>query len=176
MYSPLYFGRGNYTKIDRPMKAVYHDYHTRLEKDVMDLLDFGPNLGTFLVSLSALAAGIAYNAVINQLKDDGKLEGYSAIAVVVGVLITAVFASLFVGLWSILIVGWFFVCTGTPMIVGDVTRAWAEKQATDEQIREILRAVNRKEEKNADTTRIPAHAGHGEGNGPLFFCLGCSSL
>lgn len=110
---------------------------------------FGLNLGTIGVTIIAIGAGAGYNYLIERLKEDDRLEGYSALAVVIGVILTLALAFPFIGLWPTIILCWLFACTGIPMIIGDVTRAWRNKEATATAVRQYL-ATKATEGKNGD--------------------------
>lgn len=114
---------------------------------------FGLNLGTIGVTIIAIGAGAGYNYLIERLKEDDRLEGYSALAVVVGVLMTLSFAVPFIGIMPVLIVGWLFAATGTPMIIGDVSRAWKERKQRDTAVRNYLNERNEMEATDGDTSR-----------------------
>lgn len=118
----------------------------------MEPVDFGLNLGTFLLSSGAIIAGTGYNITITKLKRDGHMDGYSAIAVVIGTIITLLFALPFLGLMPVLIIGWLFACTGTPMIYGDITEAWAERQRRERQVRAYVAQMAQEASDDADTT------------------------
>lgn len=64
--------------------------------------------------------GWAFNALVEKL--DGKKDGYTALLVVAGVIVTLCGAA-FISWQAALLVGALFVPAGIPMIIGDISRA-----------------------------------------------------
>jgi apolipoprotein N-acyltransferase len=112
--------------------------------------DFGRVSGE--ISIAALAAvyiaglvfGIGFNWMTDKATRSGFIRGYTALFVVVGVLITLALAAVVIGLLPALVVVGEFVFTGAPMILGEMVRHKREELA-------LLRR-ERQEAKHGNTT------------------------
>jgi hypothetical protein len=96
--------------------------------------------GTFWVVFIALAIfGFVYNAGIAYLEKHGYDEGYTALLVVVGVVVTLFAAIPVIGSGNIITLGALFAASGGPMIIGSLyrhaKRREREKQANIEEAR-----------------------------------------
>jgi len=89
------------------------------------------------IFIIALLFGVLYAVAIHKLKE--MIEGYTSLAVVAGVLITLVLAAFIIGLVPVLIVALVFVCTGTPMIIGEIVQQAQERRAKSEELSRILK-------------------------------------
>lgn len=97
----------------------------------------GQDAGTIgAICLIALLFGILYAIIIYHSKE--RIEGYTSLAVVAGVLITLALAAFIVPLPYILLVLLLFVCTGTPMIVGEIIEASNDSRAKSKELSELL--------------------------------------
>jgi hypothetical protein len=94
--------------------------------------EIGLDSGFIPVAIGLLVFGTIYNLVVAWMERNGYDEGYTAIMVVVGVLVT---------LGGLAMVDWraaaltvvAFACSGTPMVLGSWWRhAQARKRAQDE--------------------------------------------
>lgn len=98
----------------------------------------GHNMGAFgAIAIIALLFGVLYAIFIYYSKD--LMEGYASLAVVLGVLITLALSIPLAGLVPVLLVGVVFICTGTPMIVGEIIQHANERRAKSAELVEILR-------------------------------------
>ena len=95
----------------------------------------GLNSGFILEVLATLFVfGFAYNLIINWLERNGYDEGYTAILVVIGVLVTLVgFAAIDPG--SALIMFMCFAASGFWMVIGSWWRHVKARQASQQCIR-----------------------------------------
>lgn len=104
---------------------------------------FGVNSGLIgAVSIASILFGIIYAVTIHLLREYGWLKGYTAFAVVAGVITTVTLSAFIIGLKAALIVVLFFICTGTPMILGDIyqNRLEAKRESGNIEI-DILQAL-----------------------------------
>lgn len=85
-------------------------------------MNIQPTLSLILALILATIVGGAYNALVSWANTTGKTEGYTALLVVGGVVLTLAFTAFFVEPQDTLIVAAFFIATGTPMLVGDIVR------------------------------------------------------
>lgn len=85
-------------------------------------MDIQPTLSLYLALILAAIVGTAYNALVARANVTGKTEGYTALLVVGGVVITFMFISFFISLETLLVIMAFFIATGTPMLIGDIMR------------------------------------------------------
>lgn len=102
----------------------------------------GLDLGTMgAVAGAGLLFGIAYNALVAWLNRTGRGEGYTSFLVVGGVLVTIALSSLLIGLAHTLIIILIFICTGLPMIIGDVYRYTEARRRASAELAATLREV-----------------------------------
>lgn len=86
-------------------------------------MDIQPKLSLYLALILAVIVGTAYNALVARANETGRTEGYTALLVVGGgVVITFIFIGFFVSLETLTLIVYFFMATGTPMILGDIIR------------------------------------------------------
>lgn len=71
--------------------------------------------------LFLLLFGMLFNLAISEFERRGWLEGYTALAVVLGVLVTLAVVSVFSWQFALITLG-AFVCSGAPMIAGSIYR------------------------------------------------------
>lgn len=103
----------------------------------------GVNPGTiWAVSFAAIGFGTVYAWLINKASRADRLDGYTAIAVAVGVLGTMVLASFLIGIINMLLVLLTFFCTGVPMIGTDIWRYIQDREAREAALREVLARGN----------------------------------
>lgn len=81
-----------------------------------------------LVAVVLLLFGLTVNALVHWLGRWGALEGRRALLVVVGVFGTLIGSVFVIGLIPALLVGFLFVASGTPMIVGEWLRDAQDKR------------------------------------------------
>ncbi len=93
------------------------------------------------VAAIGLLFGIAYNTFVAWLNHTGRGEGYTAFLVVGGVLVTLALAGLLIGLAHTLLVILIFICTGLPMIAGDVYRYTEARRQARADLAATLREV-----------------------------------
>lgn len=99
----------------------------------------GANPGTIsLVVIAGLLFGTIYAIIIHQLKQAGRLDGYTALAVVVGVLISVALSAFLIGIINALLVILIFITTGTPMIIGDIYNYTEQRKRKDNEIRQVI--------------------------------------
>lgn len=99
---------------------------------------FGQYPGTIgVVGLIALLLGILYALLIDKVGD--AIGGYRAIAVVGGVVMTLALCLFLLPITHVLLVMFVFVCTGLPMIVGEIVRHILEERAKSEELAAILK-------------------------------------
>lgn len=99
----------------------------------------GHDLGTIgLVIITSILFGIIYALSIYQLKKHNRLEGYTAFAVVIGVLITIALSAFIIGIANALYVILVFICTGTPMIIGDIIAHQEEERTKEAELRQTI--------------------------------------
>lgn len=108
-------------------------------------MEFGWNLAAVMAGL--LIFGVGYNALVAWLEREGHAEGYVALLVVVGTLVTLAGAMALVGMEAVVQVGLCFVASGIPMIVGSCARHVKERQATLEEVKWI---INKRGGRNAN--------------------------
>ena len=79
------------------------------------------SLELVLIYLALAIMGLGYNALVAKWERKHYLEGYTALAVVLGVAITLAPFLFFpvVPIWQVYLA---FVCTGLPMIIGSILR------------------------------------------------------
>lgn len=91
--------------------------------------------------LGLMLFGVGYNALISYAERTRALEGYTALAVVAGVMVTVLAAA--VALWSVTLDGWqwgaillgAFGASGLPMLLGSIGRYVALRQAEQRSLR-----------------------------------------
>lgn len=77
-----------------------------------------PEISVIIATYTILLLfGVAFNAAVSHMEKNGYLEGYAAIAVVIGVLITLAGVAV-INLWASIYAIGGFMASGTPMIVG----------------------------------------------------------
>ena len=104
---------------------------------------FGQHSGNIgAISIIAILFGIIYAIIIGWLKQKELLEGYTAIAVIVGVLITLILASFIIGLESTLFVLLIFACTGAPMVMGSMWSYTSKRNQTATELRKLMGGDN----------------------------------
>ena len=98
---------------------------------------FGNVSGAQLAAIYAvgLMFGIGFNAFTGWARKVGMLKGRTSLFVAAGVLVTLALTAIISLPFTLMVVG-AFVATGTPMIVGDLWRAWRDEQAAMALIRE----------------------------------------
>ncbi len=80
-----------------------------------------------LVAIILIIAGIAYNRLVDWLQD--RHEGYTSLLVAAGVIMTLVAFAIVQGIGPAIIVAALFICSGTPMIAGEVMREIHKRHA-----------------------------------------------
>lgn len=103
----------------------------------MKKVNFGWDLAGVMVGL--LLFGIGYNALVAKLEREGYTDGYTALLVVGGTLITVLGVTIVIGIEAAVQVTLCFVASGTPMILGSIVRYSAERRATLEEMRRLAR-------------------------------------
>lgn len=103
------------------------------------LVNFGMNWGTFGVLVGGVAFGVGYNAAIAYSETQKWIEGYRAVAVVVGTLGTLALSALFIGVDGAAVVLLSFCATGAPMVWGDIRRAVAKRAAAEQKLKAALK-------------------------------------
>lgn len=73
------------------------------------------------VYLALLIFGIGYNQVIAWLERKHYLEGYTALAVAAGTMVTIGLTAFLNGAYALIMLG-SFCCSGLPMIIGSIWR------------------------------------------------------
>lgn len=104
----------------------------------------------FLVACLGVLIGILYNHFVNWLHAEKHDQGYTALLVVGGVVITLGLALPFIGLEHTAIVTVLFICTGTPMIVGDVWRYVVERRQRAQKLAKTLKELGGLDEVEGD--------------------------
>lgn len=85
-------------------------------------MTFGIDSGHLWVLFGAALFGVIYNQGISWLRRNGYDEGYTALLVAGGVIITLALAAFLIGAEAAILVLLVFVCSGVPMIVGSIGR------------------------------------------------------
>lgn len=99
-------------------------------------VDFGVVSAIFL---GLVLFGISYNRVIGWAEHRGYIEGYTSLMVAVGVVFTLI--PLAILSWQfVLLVAGAFIASGTPMILGSITRYITQRAAAIRAIREDMNA------------------------------------
>ena len=106
--------------------------------------DFGLYSGIFTL---LVLFGIAYNALAAWMERRGYMEGYVSLIVALGMLVTLIPFIIF-DLPVITVLGG-FICTGTPMIVGSISRYLQERERAQ---RELAR-LNHYDDKNENLAK-----------------------
>lgn len=88
------------------------------------------------IYLGLLLFGIAFNWFINIAERHGWLEGYVAITVAIGVLITLGAVALISPAFALITLG-AFACSGTPMLIGSIYRHVRNRERFIRDLREI---------------------------------------
>lgn len=99
-------------------------------------MEFGWNLAAVMAGL--LVFGVGYNAFVAWLEREGHAEGYVALLVVVGTLVTLAGAAMLIGMEAVVQVGLCFVASGMPMIIGSCARHVRERRATLEEVKRFV--------------------------------------
>lgn len=103
----------------------------------------GADPGTIgLVIITSLFFGIIYAIAIYQLKKTNRLNGYTAFAVVIGVLITVALSAFIIGIPNALYVIMAFTCSGVPMIFGDIIAHQEEERQKEAELRQAIGGHN----------------------------------
>lgn len=89
------------------------------------------------IFLIAFLCGVLYAIAIHHSKE--LIEGYTSLAVVAGVLMTLALSAFIIGIVPTLLVIAVFVCTGAPMIVGEIIDYNNTRRATGKELSDILR-------------------------------------
>lgn len=80
-------------------------------------------MDTLLAIIAALIIfGIFFDRIVGRIEDDDPDHGYTAIWVVIGVLVTVAASAFLVGWWNALLVLLAFAASGAPMILGSIRR------------------------------------------------------
>jgi hypothetical protein len=103
------------------------------------MCEFGLKFGLILAGLALF--GISYNWVIGYFERKGYLEGYTALAVVLGVLVTLGAVALVDWLAAVLCLA-AFCASGVPMLGGSI---WRHMQARRAEIEAERQAQQRRE-------------------------------
>lgn len=101
-------------------------------------LDFGAILAVFL---GLVLFGIGYNAMVAWLERKGYTEGFLSLIVAFGVAMTLVGVAILSVQAALLALG-AFVATGTPMIIGSISRYL---KAREDMIKAIIAEVKKHE-------------------------------
>lgn len=94
----------------------------------------GVTSGIITVYIGLILVGIIYAILIYLISEKGYLEGYTSLAVVGGVLVTLAGVYFIFPLAAAYTLG-AFVCTGTPMIIGDWLKNVRRRAKEQERIR-----------------------------------------
>jgi hypothetical protein len=101
-----------------------------------NLAVFQPQISLIvIVYLVLLLLGILYNVLVAFAEKSGILEGYTALAVVIGVLFTLIGVAVINWKAALLTLGG-FVFSGSPMIVGEITRYAEARKKEKENVRQ----------------------------------------
>jgi predicted tellurium resistance membrane protein TerC len=89
------------------------------------------------VYFALLLFGVIYNAIIEHIERNKYIEGFTSLAVVLGVAVTVLACGFLVGWLTVGIVSLGFAFSGLPMVIGSVVRyvrarAVSQKMARDE--------------------------------------------
>jgi len=90
------------------------------------------------VMTGLLLFGIVYNAFVAWLERRGHDQGYTALLVVAGTLVTLLGAAVIIGLEDALVVLACFAASGLPMIVGSIARHVQERAKMWDEAKRIL--------------------------------------
>lgn len=109
------------------------------QKDVDMESGMSSGIGSGLgILIGALAFGVLYDRVVGYLEGSGRAQGYTAIEVIGGVLVSLALAGLFIGLEAFLITLLVFALTGTPVAIGSFWRHTEARKRQDEGTRAAL--------------------------------------
>lgn len=99
--------------------------------------------GCIAVLEALLIGGVAYNAFVAWLEREGRDRGFTALLVVIGVLITLVGYACISGIKYALLAFFCFAASGIPMIAGSVWR-YSQHRKQDESTAEsaAIEALN----------------------------------
>jgi hypothetical protein len=103
---------------------------------------FGNVSGTTVAAVYAvaLAFGLAFNWFTGWCRRRGYITGYTALFVVAGVSVTVGLMAFVSVTFTILMVG-AFICSGTPMIIGDMWDHMREREREVERLRAEARRL-----------------------------------
>lgn len=104
----------------------------------------------FLVGCLGVLIGVLYNHLVNWLHAEKHDQGYTAFLVVGGVVITLGLSLPFIGLVNTAVVTVLFICTGTPMIVGDIWRYVVERRQQAQKLNKTLKELGGLDEVGED--------------------------
>lgn len=88
------------------------------------------------VSIGLLLFGILFNLLVSWLGN--RKTGYTALLVVVGVSVTVIGTIPVIGLDNALFLGLAFVCSGLPMILGDIWRSIRDRERADQLAKQFI--------------------------------------
>lgn len=99
---------------------------------------FGAYTGIVALYLLLVMFGIGYNLLIAWLEEKHYLNGYTSLAVVVGVLVTVGMTAVISWQFALITAG-AFLASGTPMILGSTWRHIRERERELERLRDQVR-------------------------------------
>lgn len=106
----------------------------------------GLDLSKVLAVIAALMLfGILYNLIIGWAEEKRYLEGYTALAVALGVLITLVGVALVSWQAAVITLG-AFVASGTPMLAGSISRYMRARRRDYELIKDEMLKIEKEKE------------------------------
>lgn len=85
--------------------------------------------------------GVAFNLLIGWVERQGWLDGFTALAVVVGVGVTLLAAGILIGFEDVLVVLVCFAASGAPMVLGSWWRYVNRRSQERVDIRDIVRGI-----------------------------------
>lgn len=102
-----------------------------------------PDFSSLLAGgLFLILFGIGYNTVVTHLERRKLSEGYTAILVAVGVIITLGIVAIFDWLGALIALG-AFACSGSPMIAGSIYRHMQARAAEQKRVVDDVRQTSR---------------------------------
>lgn len=116
-------------------------------------LDINPTT-LVIVMVSLFLFGMAYNHLVAWLEKQGHDEGYTAILVVVGVLVTVVACTPLIGIESSLILLLAFLASGSSMIAGSIYRYMQRRSALNDDIKRTIRQLATEGHSDGESTRL----------------------
>lgn len=105
-----------------------------------------------------VAFGVAYNALVQDLRRRYGDHGYTAILVVAGVVVTVLAVAPRIGLRGLLYIMLAFICSGVPMIAGDV-RSHLRRAETMAQVFDSILSALDLTDGGDNATNLPATPG-----------------